>query len=44
MKTRIGRLMTALVATICTVMALSISASACAWAYYQPEEPEALRK
>jgi len=38
------RKMTALIASICTVMALSISASACVFAYYQPEEPEALRK
>ena len=38
------RKMIALISTICTVVALSISASACALAYYQPEEPEALRK
>ena len=38
------RKMTALIASICTVMALSISASACVFGYYQPEEPEALRK
>ncbi len=44
MKRGMGRLMTALIASICTLMALSISASACSWGYYQPEEPKALRK
>ncbi|MBE6086827.1 MAG: cyclic lactone autoinducer peptide [Clostridium beijerinckii] len=28
---------------ICTRMALSVSASACHWSAYQPEEPECLR-
>jgi AgrD protein len=32
------------IAAICTIMAATISASACLWAWYQPEEPECLRK
>jgi cyclic lactone autoinducer peptide len=44
MKRRVGKLMTAFIATICTIMAISTSASACIWFYYQPEEPECLRK
>lgn len=44
MKGRIRKLFTVLMASICTAMALSVSASACMWGYYQPEEPECLRK
>jgi cyclic lactone autoinducer peptide len=29
---------------VCTMMAATISVSACMWGLYQPEEPECLRK
>ena len=32
-----------LTSNICTRMALSVSASACHWGLYQPEEPKCLR-
>nr|WP_242977509.1 cyclic lactone autoinducer peptide [Clostridium luticellarii] len=31
-------------ALVCTLMAFAVSASACTWWSYQPEEPECLRK
>lgn len=34
----------ALVASALTFAAATTSASACFWGFYQPEEPEALRK
>lgn len=44
MKSKIVRLFVILATSICTLMALSISASACSWGAYQPEEPKCLRK
>lgn len=44
MKSKIVRLFVMLATSICTLMALSVSASACNWALYQPEEPKCLRK
>ncbi|MFT8344131.1 cyclic lactone autoinducer peptide [Clostridium beijerinckii] len=32
-----------LTSNICTRMAFRVSASACSWSAYQPEEPECLR-
>lgn len=43
MKSKLGKMLITLVAGLCTTMALSISASACIWGFYQPEEPECLR-
>ena len=34
----------AVAANLCTKMALSVSASACLWGSYQPEEPKCLKK
>lgn len=36
--------MMVLAASLCTFFALSTSASACGWAFYQPEEPKCLRE
>jgi AgrD protein len=44
MKNKIAKVFMTLVAVICTSMALTVSASACFWCFYQPEEPECLRK
>lgn len=44
MKSKMKKLLMTLTTSICTIMALSISASACAWAHFQPEEPECLKK
>lgn len=44
MKSKVIKLFLNLVTIICTLAALSTSASACYWAMYQPEEPECLRK
>ena len=34
----------ALAAVVCTFVATTLSASACFWGYYQPEEPKGLRE
>ncbi|KAA8679335.1 cyclic lactone autoinducer peptide [Clostridium sp. HV4-5-A1G] len=44
MKGKIAKLFITLSALVCTIMAFTISASACNWGMYQPEEPECLRK
>ena len=44
MKTKIGKLLLGLTASVCTLMAISISTSACLFFYYQPEEPKCLRR
>ena len=44
MKTKIGKLFLGLTASVCTLVALSISTSACVFFYYQPKEPKCLRK
>lgn len=44
MKNRLFKGMMMLSATIFTFFAFATSASACAWASYQPEEPECLRE
>lgn len=33
----------AIAAIVCTFVATTLSASACWWGFYQPEEPRALR-
>gem|GEM_PF-1237438 len=43
MKSKIIRLFVTLATSICTLMALSVSASACTWCAYQPEEPKCLK-
>ena len=40
----IKKVTVALVTNVCAKMALSVSASACSWGLYQPEEPKCLRK
>ncbi|UZQ49404.1 cyclic lactone autoinducer peptide [Clostridium kluyveri] len=44
MKSKIIRIFLSLCVLICTLMAFAVSASACFWGAYQPEEPEFLRK
>ena len=44
MKTKIGKLLLGITVSACTLMAISISASACLFGFYQPEEPKCLRK
>lgn len=44
MKAKIGKLLLGITASACTLMAISVSASACLFSFYQPEEPECLRK
>lgn len=44
MKSKIIRIFLSLCVLICTLMAFVVSASACYWGAYQPEEPECLRK
>ncbi|MFL0194370.1 cyclic lactone autoinducer peptide [Clostridium sp. WILCCON 0269] len=44
MKTKFIKILITLSTLICTLMAFTISASACNWGWYQPEEPECLRK
>ncbi|MHC6178729.1 cyclic lactone autoinducer peptide [Clostridium sp. JNZ X4-2] len=44
MKGKISKVFITLSALVCTLMAFTISASACNWFSYQPEEPECLRK
>lgn len=44
MKNKIVKMFMALTAVVCTSMALTVSASACFWSFYQPEEPKCLRK
>jgi cyclic lactone autoinducer peptide len=44
MKSEIKKLFITLTSYICTKMAFSISASACSWSTFQPEEPKCLRK
>ncbi|NLU07623.1 MAG: cyclic lactone autoinducer peptide [Clostridiales bacterium] len=44
MKSKIGKIFITLSALVCTLMAFTVSASACTWGFYQPKEPECLRK
>lgn len=44
MKSKIIRIFLSLCVLICTLMAFTVSASACFWGAYQPEEPDCLRK
>jgi AgrD protein len=44
MKAKINKLLLGVAVSACTLMAISTSASACFWSYYQPEEPKCLRK
>ncbi|WP_297420188.1 cyclic lactone autoinducer peptide [Clostridium sp.] len=44
MKNQINKLITIITSYICTKMAFSVSASACSWSTFQPEEPKCLRK
>lgn len=44
MKNQINKLVTIITSYVCTKMAFSVSASACSWGTFQPEEPKCLRK
>ncbi|WP_297420185.1 cyclic lactone autoinducer peptide [Clostridium sp.] len=44
MRNQINKLITTITSYICTKMAFSVSASACSWSTFQPEEPKCLRK
>jgi hypothetical protein len=44
MKGKIAKSFLAVTACVCTIMALAVSASACLFTLYQPEEPKCLRK
>lgn len=44
MKNRLIKGIVALSASVFTLFAFSTSASACGWAFYQPEEPKCLRE
>lgn len=44
MKNKLGKRLIALCASILTLFAMTISASACTFSCYQPEEPECLRQ
>ncbi len=44
MKSKIKKLVVTLTSCVCTKMAFSVSASACSWNTFQPEEPKCLRK
>lgn len=44
MKIKLVKTLITLSTLLCTVMAFTVSASACGWSLYQPEEPECLRK
>lgn len=44
MKSKIEKVILGITASACTLMAISISASACLFSFYQPEEPDCLRK
>lgn len=44
MKNKINKLFAMITSCICTKMAFSVSASACSWCAFQPEEPKCLRK
>lgn len=44
MKSKALRLVLTLSAAVCTFLALTTSASACAVGFYQPEEPKSLRE
>ena len=44
MKNQINKVLVTLTTNLCTKMALSVSASACSWSSFQPEEPKSLRK
>lgn len=43
-KNKVVKLFVSLATLICTLAALSTSASACNWVFYQPEEPKCLRE
>ncbi|NRT72439.1 cyclic lactone autoinducer peptide [Clostridium beijerinckii] len=44
MNNTLNMLLTKFMAIICKKMAFKISASACGWSAYQPQEPECLRE
>jgi len=44
MKNKINKFFITLTSYVCTKMAFSISASACSWGAFQPEEPKCLKK
>ncbi|PRR84314.1 cyclic lactone autoinducer peptide [Clostridium vincentii] len=44
MKNKINNLFVKLTSNVCTKIAFSVSASACSWGFFQPEEPKCLRK
>ena len=44
MKNKINKFFVTLTSNVCTKMAFSVSASACSWSLFQPEEPKVLEK
>ena len=44
MKNKINESLVKFTSYVCTKMAFSVSASACMWNTFQPEEPKCLRK
>lgn len=44
MKGKVNEFVTQITTNLCSKMAKSVSASACTWAFYQPEEPKCLKK
>lgn len=43
MNNKMAKLFVTFMASVCTLMALAVSASACTWCAYQPEEPKCLK-
>lgn len=41
---KVSKKLLSVIAVISTAVASLVSASACAWYFYQPEEPESLRE
>ena len=44
MRNKINKFFAIITSYVSTKMAFSVSASACSWGAYQPEEPKCLRK
>lgn len=44
MKNKIGKLLLGITASVCSILAISTSASACWFSFYQPEEPAFLQE
>lgn len=44
MKNKMSKLLLGITASVCGILAISTAASACWFSFYQPEEPECLKK